>query len=130
MSVPRYWREQVSRYRLQGQKCTECDAKYFPAMQKCACGCKEFEKYQLAYTGTIITWTVIRNPPEGYEKYKPYIVGLVELDDGLRILSQIVDLSPDEIYKKLKVEAVFRRVTEDGKTGIIQYGYKFRPIVS
>jgi uncharacterized OB-fold protein len=59
-----------------------------------------------------------------------YIVGLVELDDGLRILSQIVDLSPDEIYKKLKVEAVFRRVTEDGKTGIIQYGYKFRPIVS
>jgi uncharacterized OB-fold protein len=129
LSIPIYWREQVSRYRLQGEKCTKCGAKYFPAIQKCVCGSNEFEKYQLAYTGKIVTWTVIRNPPKGYEKYKPYIVGLVELDDGIRILSQIVDISPEEIYKNLKVEVVFRRVTEDGRTGILQYGYKFRPEV-
>ena len=80
-------------------------------------------------TGKIITWTIISNPPIGFEKYKPYIVGLIELDDGNKILSQIVDIDFKDIYTDLKVEAIFRRITEDGKTGIIQYGYKFRPIV-
>jgi uncharacterized OB-fold protein len=129
MSIPIYWREQVSRYRLQGEKCLKCGAKFFPTKQKCDCGNNEFQKYQVAHTGKILTWTVIRNPPKGYEKYQPYIVGLIELDDGIRILSQIVDISPEDIYKNLKVEAVFRRVTEDGQTGILQYGYKFRPEV-
>jgi uncharacterized OB-fold protein len=29
----------------------------------------------------------------------------------------------------MRVEAVFRKVREDGPSGIIQYGYKFRPVV-
>ena len=65
----------------------------------------------------------------GYEKYTPYVVALVELEDGLKILTQIVDIQQDEISKGTKVEAVFRKVKEDGIDGIIQYGYKFRPII-
>jgi hypothetical protein len=72
---------------------------------------------------------VIRNAPFGYEKYAPYVVALIELDDGLRILSQIVDVELNEVKTGLRVEAVFRRVKEDGSSGILQYGYKFRPII-
>ena len=129
MSVPRYWREQIPRYRLQGQKCKSCGTIYFPSKPICKCGNKEFEKYKMPETGKIITWTIINNPPVGFEKYKPYIVGLIELDDGNRILSQIVDIDFKDLFKDLRVEATFRRITEDGKTGIIQYGYKFRPII-
>jgi uncharacterized OB-fold protein len=77
----------------------------------------------------VVTWTVIRSPPVGYEKYSPYIVALIELDDGMRLLSQVVDLDPAEVKAGLRVEAVFRKVKEDGPSGIIHYGYKFRPIV-
>lgn len=129
MSVPRYWRNQVPRYRLQGEECTQCGARYFPARPICSCGSTEFKPYKLAQTGEVVTWTVIRNPPMGYEKYRPYVVALVELDDGLRLLSQVVDVDPAEVSAGLRVEAVFRRVTEDGASGIIQYGYKFRPVV-
>ncbi|MCW4048450.1 MAG: Zn-ribbon domain-containing OB-fold protein [Candidatus Bathyarchaeota archaeon] len=129
MSVPRYWREEVPRYRLQGKKCKACGAKYFPARPVCTCGSTEFGEYKLSETGEVVTWTVIRNPPMGYEKYKPYMVGLIELDDGIKILSQVVDVDPEEVSAGLKVEAVFRKVKEDGKEGIIQYGYKFRPVV-
>lgn len=129
MSVPRYWREIKPRYRLLGKECTECGVRYFPAKPVCSCGITEFKDYKLSEKGKVVTWTVIRNPPIGYEAYRPYVVALIELDDGMRILSQVVDVYPNEVEAGLAVEAVFRKVKEDGKAGIIQYGYKFRPVV-
>jgi hypothetical protein len=89
----------------------------------------EFKPYKLPERGEVLTWTIISNAPIGFEKYVPYIVALIELEDGIRLLSQVVDISAEEITVGLKVESVFRKVKEDGKTGIIQYGYKFRPII-
>jgi len=130
MSVPRYWREEVPRYRLLGIECTGCGAKFFPARPVCTkCGSTEFKDHKLAEAGEVVTWTVVRNPPPGFEKYQPYVVALIELEDGMRLLSQVVDVDPEEVHAGMRVEAVFRRVTEDGSTGIIQYGYKFRPVV-
>ncbi|MBD3206555.1 transcriptional regulator [Candidatus Bathyarchaeota archaeon] len=129
MSVPRYWREQVPRYRLIGKECTECGSKYFPSRPVCKCGSTDFKSYKLSERGEIITWTVIRNAPFGYEKYAPYVVALIELEDGLKVLSQVVDVELEEVESGMKVEAVFRRVKEDGPSGILQYGYKFRPII-
>jgi uncharacterized OB-fold protein len=129
MSVPRYWRNEIPRYRLQGEECTLCRAKYFPARPVCTCGSTEFKPYKLAERGEIVTWTVISNAPIGFQKYVPYVVALIELEDGCKLLSQVVDISPEDIVSGLKVEAVFRKIKEDGKEGIIQYGYKFRPII-
>jgi len=129
MSVPRYWRNEVPRYRLMGEICKACGARYFPAKPVCICGNAEFEDYKLNEVGKVVTWTVIRSPPMGYEKYAPYVVALIELDDGMRLLSQVVDVDPAEVKAGMRVEAVFRRVMEDGSSGIIQYGYKFRPVV-
>jgi uncharacterized OB-fold protein len=56
-------------------------------------------------------------------------VALIELDDDMRLLSQVVDVDPAEVKAGMRVEAVFRKVSEDGPSGIIQYGYKFRPVV-
>ncbi|MFP3951192.1 MAG: Zn-ribbon domain-containing OB-fold protein [Candidatus Bathyarchaeia archaeon] len=130
MSVPRYWREIKPRYRLQGEECIDCGAKLFPATPVCPeCGCREFREYKLPESGILLSWTIIKNPPAGYQKYSPYLVGLVDLGDGIKILSQIVDVSSEEIEFGMPVRAVFRKVREDGSSGIIEYGYKFRPPV-
>lgn len=130
MSVPRYWRETKYRYRLIGERCTDCGATFFPRNAVCLeCGSKDLDEYQLADKGRVITWTVVRNAPEGFEKYAPYVVALVELDDGSQVLSQVVDVEPDEVESGMRVEAAFRRVREDGDSGIIEYGYKFRPVI-
>ncbi|MCD6408836.1 MAG: OB-fold domain-containing protein, partial [Candidatus Verstraetearchaeota archaeon] len=50
--------------------------------------------------------------------------------DGSSILSQLTDCSPEEVEIGMPVEAVFRKVREDGETGIIMYGLKFRPVLS
>ena len=129
MSVPRYWRNEIPRYRLKGEACSACGNKYFPARPVCSCGSTEFNDYYLSKRGEVITWTVIKNAPIGFQKYVPYVVALIELDDGLRIMSQVVDIKPNDISSGLKVEACFRKVKEDGNDGILQYGYKFRPII-
>ena len=130
MSVPRYWRETKYRYRLIGERCASCGATFFPRNAVClGCGSKDLEECKLADRGKVVTWTVVRNPPEGFEKYAPYVVALVELEDGVQVLSQIVDVEPDEVETGMRVEAAFRRVREDGDSGIIEYGYKFRPVI-
>jgi len=129
MSVPRYWRNEVPRYRLQGKACKSCGAKYFPARPVCNCGSTDFKEYKLSERGEVVTWTVISSAPIGFEKYVPYVVALIELEDGCKLLSQVVDIEPNEVKSGLKVEAVFRKIKEDGKDGIIHYGYKFRPII-
>ncbi len=130
MSVPRYWRETRYRYRLVGEMCTGCGKVLFPRSAVCPeCGSVDLEEVGLRGTGSVVTWTVVRNPPEGYEKYSPFVVALVELDDGVRVLSQVVDVEPDEVEAGMRVEAAFRRIKEDGSSGIIEYGYKFRPVI-
>jgi uncharacterized OB-fold protein len=130
VSVPRYWRETKYRYRLVGEMCAGCGKVLFPRSAVCpGCGSVDLEEVGLRGTGSVVTWTVVRNPPEGYEKYSPFVVALVELDDGVRLLSQVVDVEPDEVESGMRVEAAFRRVKEDGASGIIEYGYKFRPVI-
>jgi uncharacterized OB-fold protein len=129
MRVPSYWRESPRRYRLIGFKCKKCGKIYFPAKRICAkCGAREFEEIKLSEKGRLITYTVIRSPPSQFEKYVPYIVGIIELEGGGRVLSQIVDSKPEEVKMGMEVELVFRRVTEEGEAGIVKYGYKFRPV--
>ena len=130
MSVPRYWRETKYRYRLIGQMCAQCGSVMFPRSGVCSpCGSADLEEVKLAETGHVVTWTVVRNPPAGYMEYAPYLVALVELDDGVRVLSQLVDIEPIKMKTGMRVEAAFRRVKVDGSSGIIEYGYKFRPLI-
>jgi len=72
---------------------------------------------------------VIRTPPRDFLEYSPFIVALIELEDGTRVLSQLTDVEPDEVSTGMAVEAVFRRYKEQGKEGIIEYGIKFRPLI-
>ncbi|HIC95429.1 TPA: Zn-ribbon domain-containing OB-fold protein [Candidatus Bipolaricaulota bacterium] len=128
MSVPGYWRESKYRYRLIGTRCPRCGAIHFPRRLICRCGSRELEEYKLSEKGKLLSYTVIRDtPPRGYEFQVPYIIGLVELEDGVKILTQIVDAFPEEIQVGMPVEMVFRKVREAGVEGIIEYGYKFRP---
>jgi len=130
MSVPRYWRETKYRYRLIGQMCAQCGGVNFPRSGVCsACGSADLEEAKLAETGHVVSWTVVRNPPADYTVYAPYLVALVELDDGVRLLTQLVDIEPIKMKTGMRVEAAFRRVKVDGDSGIIEYGYKFRPLI-
>lgn len=132
MAVPRFWREQPQRYRLLGSECNGCGSIYFPPRAVCPkCRRESVGKMvqrQLSGRGTILTHTVVHQPADGFELQVPYVMAIVELEEGCRVMAQVVDILPAAIQSGLAVESTFRRIREDGKAGVIYYGYKFRPV--
>jgi len=55
------------------------------------------------------------------------VFGLLKLENGVRIVAQIVDIPYDSLKLGMKLGAVFRRIRVDGESGQIFYGYKFGP---
>ena len=124
----RYWREVPQRYRYEAGKCTKCGKVFFPPRVVCnGCRGRAFETVELPKTGSVETFTVIRVAPSGFAKQVPYAVGVIRLDDGVKLTAQIVDCDVEKITIGDPVRLEFRRVQEDGDSGILCYGYKFVP---
>ncbi len=128
MFAARYWREAPQRYRMEAGKCAKCGKVFFPPRLVCdACKSREFETIVLPEEGEIVSYTVIRTAPNGFEDEAPYAVGIVKLGGEVKLLTQIVDCDFEELTIGGKVRIEFRRIQEDGKSGILCYGYKCVP---
>jgi hypothetical protein len=124
----RYWREIPQRYRYEAAKCAACGKVHFPPRLVCsACRGTTFTKTTLAPEGVVETFTIIRVPPSGFGAEAPYAVGIIRLDDGVKVTAQIVDVDLAELQIGQRVRVEFRRVQKDGEAGILCYGYKFVP---
>ncbi len=129
-SVPMLWRRIKAVYNLQGRLCRTCGTKYFPPIPLCPkCRRKtDFIDFQLSGLGKIYSYTVIHDPPSGFKDLAPYVIALVRLDEGPLVLSQIVDVDNDQLKIGMSVQVVFRRIGDAGRTGVLRYAYKFRPL--
>ncbi len=132
MATPRFWREIPSRYNLIGTKCGNCGTLDFPPRAVCPkCGRKSVGKMarqKLSGRGIIVSHAVVHDAPTFFDLLKPYVLAVIELEEGARLTSHIIDVEPNEVKIGLPVEATFRRLGQEGEAGVIQYGYKFRPI--
>ena len=124
----RQWREIPQRYRLEAGRCQNCGYIAFPPRRVCPrCRSRAFEAVRLADAGKIITYTVIRVPPQPFADQAPYALGIVELDDGVRLMGQVVDCGFEDLKIGQRVKVEFRKLYEEGAAGVIHYGYKFVP---
>ncbi|MFQ6107274.1 MAG: Zn-ribbon domain-containing OB-fold protein [Thermoplasmata archaeon] len=134
MAIPRFWRETPSRYNLFASRCGSCGETFFPPRLVCpSCHRKSIgrmESVKLCGTGKIVTYSVVHDAPESFEMQKPYIIAIVEMKDGVRLTAPIIDCDECDIDVGMEVQATFRKLGEEGKAGVIHYGYKFRPVTS
>jgi len=126
MIVPRHYKEMPQRYRLEGNKCKKCGRVFLPPRLVCPCGSEDFEDCNLDWKGKILSYTIIRTPPENFKYQKPYAVALVELEGGGRLQCQVCDTPLDQVDVGKEVEIVFRKIFSEGEAGIHCYGYKCR----
>ena len=68
---------------------------------------------------------MVHDVPPAFTRQRPYIIAIIRLDDGPSVTGQIVDSDPGEVEMGKRVTSVFRRVAQEGESGIIEYGYKF-----
>jgi uncharacterized OB-fold protein len=129
-AVSHHWRKFKERYGLVGSYCKSCHAHFYPTSvicPKCRRGGK-ISEYKFSGKGKVFSSTVIRVAPEGFENYVPYIVAIVELEEGAKVVSQVVDCNPEDVKIGMPVEVCFRKIREEGRSGLVLYGFKFRPV--
>ena len=86
------------------------------------------ERFSFSGHGEVYSFTIIYDAPRGFTQFAPYPIALVKLAEGNMITAQLTDVDLDDIYIGMPVEMVTRKLSEDGDRGLINYGYKFRPL--
>lgn len=134
MTIARFWRDNASRYNLVANKCGNCNRMYFPPRQVCpVCHRKsigKMENVKLKGEGQVFSFSIIHDALPQFEIMKPYVIALIQLDEGVKITGQIIDCDPLEVNIGMKVRATLRKWGEEGPSGIIHYGYKFVPVAN
>jgi len=129
-SIPRNWRLQQQRYRLEGEICAKCGARIFPPRDVCPeCERPAQTPFNFSGRGEIYSYSTVYNPPRGFEEFAPYTVALVHLEEGPMVTAQLTDVDAGQISIGMPVEMVTRKVQSGGEEGAIVYGYKFRPAI-
>jgi hypothetical protein len=87
---PSFTIEQFYNYILQkklmGGKCRKCGKIHLPPRPLCDnCFSREFEWVELPQKGRLLTYTVIYVAPTQFQGMTPYAVGIVELENGIKI---------------------------------------------
>jgi uncharacterized protein len=108
--------------KLMLQHCDACDAWSFPVRERCPhCFAARLAWRQASGRGSLYTFTImhqVMNP--GFASAVPYNVAQVDLDEGVRMTSNIVGIDNDALRIGMRLEAVF-----EGETVSIP---KFRPV--
>jgi uncharacterized OB-fold protein len=101
-----FW-EGAARGELLGQRCAECKKLTFPPRPMCpVCHSVKREVIKLSGRGTVASWAIPRHPaPLGFAEAP--IVALIELEEGIRMVSNVIDVPPAQMKGGIAVEVRF-----------------------
>ena len=119
----RPWWEALQRHELYIQKCRECgDTRYYPRALCTSCMSANTEWVKCSGRGKVYTFTTTyQNQTPGFRESLPYIMAYVELDEGVKMLTNLVDCAPEQVKIGMPVEVVYEDVTPEVTLA------KFRP---
>jgi len=100
---------------LRFQRCDGCKAWRHVPREMCAeCGSFEWSWEKASGKGTVFTWTTAARPLHpGFKDSAPYAPVVVEMEEGVRLLSELTDCTPDQLEIGMAVRVVFDAVTDD-----------------
>ena len=95
--------------KLMGTQCKKCGEKYFPPRADCIkCLSDEVKWIEYSGKGTLHSYTKIYAAPKGFEDMAPYTLGVVDLEEGGRLISWIKDIPDDKIRIGMSVKIIPR----------------------
>ncbi len=107
----RHFWEGVARRELLIQCCSSCELLRHPPAPMCgACGSLEWHTQAATGRATVYSWIVSQHPSEDDDT--PRIVALVDLEEGIRFVSNLVDVDIEDVRHGQSVRLVF--VETDG----------------
>ena len=117
-----YW-EALVRHELYFQRCRDCATERFPPRAVCpACLSSATAWVRASGRGTVYSFTVThQNQAPGFREALPYVLAVVELAEGPRMMTNVVGCAPDDVRIGMAVEIEYDDVTPEVTLA------KFRP---
>lgn len=95
------------------QRCADCKQLRQPPRPMCPqCTSLEWDTMAASGRGTVHSYVMPQYPPMPFMEY-PYIVALVDLEEGVRLVSNLVDIAPDAVQVGMPVEVCYVTFDED-----------------
>ena len=119
-----FW-EAAKQRRLMIQRCGDCRQHYFYPRPLCPrCLSRNVAWVEVSGRGRLHTFVINHRLPRGFPASGPIIIGIVELDEGPRLMTNIVGVDPDPARLRcdMPVAVVFEDITDDIALP------KFRPV--
>jgi len=119
----RFFWEGLTDHRLLIQRCTTCRALRHPPRPMCPqCNSLTWDTLEASGRGTILSFVMPQHPTYPWFTY-PYVVALVELEEGTRLVSNVCEVAPEALTIGLPVEVFYEHFDD----GLVLH--QFRPAV-
>jgi uncharacterized OB-fold protein len=108
--------------RLLGARCRACgEIADFPRGFCPSCWSDDVEDVELSGRATVYSYSVVHvNPVPPFADLVPYVAALVDLEEGPRLATRLVDIDPESVSIGMAVTARFEAVDED--EGVVLFG--------
>ena len=114
-----FW-EAADREQFVGQKCGDCGIFTFPPRPMCP-HCHSLKRLEvpLSGRGTVHAWTVPRHPhPFGFKEAP--VVAVIQLEEGTRMVSNVVGVAPEDMRIDMPVEVMFEDTMNKHKVPVFR----------
>ena len=108
-----YW-EGAKAGELRLQRCDDCSHTYFPPRPFCpACASRKVSVFRATGRGRLFSYVINHRPAPGFTA--PYSIAVVELDEGPRLMTNIVDCpqTPEALVLDMPVEVAFQKLDDE-----------------
>ncbi len=102
-------------HRLLLQRCRACGRhRFYPRMLCLHCSSTDTEWVEASGRGHVYTYSVIhRAPSPAFKTDTPYVLAIVELEEGVRMMTNICGCSPSDVHIGMPVRVVFEPMTAE-----------------
>lgn len=110
----RFW-DALAYDRLELPRCNSCgQVVWYPRPFCTECASTDLEWFEASGRGTVYSFAVTRKAPGSWGAHAPYVIAYVELEEGPRVMTNIVDVDPDSVEVGMAVQAVFHAGKDGG----------------
>jgi uncharacterized OB-fold protein len=96
------------------QRCDACARTYFPPRPFCPdCGSRQVRVVKASGRGRLYSYVIHHRPVPGFTP--PYAIAVVELDEGPRLMTNIVDCpqTPEALLLDMRLEVAFEKLDDE-----------------
>lgn len=108
-----FW-DAAREHRLVIQYDPDADAyQFYPRAVSMATGKRNLEWRDVSGRGSVFSYTVTHVPTPGFEDKAPYAIASIDLDEGVRMLVNMVNVDPEEVKIGMRVKVCWEKLSDD-----------------